>query len=200
MRGTSQRKLQLEMAALFAAKTPFLIIDTETTGFLDNPDGQIVELSCVNQAGEVVFTSLVKPDCDVPMRVSAIHGLTTECLADSPTFVQIWPQLLEVLSQYQVIYAYNVDFDRGMLFKTAERFNLEIPGWLKEQEWKCMQKRYAEYHGDWSEWHQSYTFKKLSVACHNLSVQMSEEHRATGDALSTYALMRALAAKVDRHE
>jgi DNA polymerase III subunit epsilon len=187
--------LEQEMATLFAAKTKFLIIDTETTGFLDMPDGQIIELACIDQEGRSAFTRLIKPDCAIPAKASAVHGLYARDLVDAPPFAAIWAELLTVLVQYPLIFAYNVDFDRGMLLKTARRFHCAIPDWLLDQEWRCMQEAYARYHGDWSEYHGSYTFKKLSVACAQLKVPLSETHRATGDALNTLALMKALAAR-----
>jgi DNA polymerase III epsilon subunit-like protein len=183
------------MAALFAARAPFLIVDTETTGFLDAPDGQIIEVSCINQDGHAAFSRLCKPDVPIPAKASAVHGLYDRDLIDAPLFAEVWPELLTVLVQYPLIFAYNADFDRGMLLKTAKRFALAIPDWLTAQEWRCMQQAYAAYHGDWSEYHQSHTFKKLTVACAKLGVPLSETHRATGDALNTLALMKALAAR-----
>jgi len=192
---TQRAHLETDMAQLFAAKTPFLIVDTETTGFLNDPNGQIIEIAVINQDGHAAFSSLFKPDCPIPAKASAVHGLYAADLADAPTFASAWAELLTVLVQYPVIYAYNADFDRGMLIKTAKRFQCEIPDWLAAQEWRCMQQAYATYHGDWSDYHQSYTFKKLTVACAALHVPLSETHRATGDALNTLGLMKALAAR-----
>lgn len=192
---TQRAHLEADLAALFAAKIPFLIVDTETTGFLNDPNGQIIEIAVINQDGEIILSSLVKPDCAVPAKASAVHGLYDRDLQSAPTFAEVWPELLTILVQYSLVYAYNVVFDQGMLLKTARHYGLDIPDWLPAQEWRCMMEAYAVYHGDWHEWHRSYTYQKLSVACATLSVPLSETHRATGDALNTLGLMRALAAR-----
>src|SRR5450631_1069760 len=170
---TQRAHLEQDMAALFAAGTKFLIVDTETTGFLNDPRGQIIEIAVITMDGHAAFSSLFKPDCLVPAKASAVHGLRDADLANAPTFAEMWAELLTVLVQYPLIFAYNVVFDRGMLLKTAKHFKLEVPEWLAAQEWRCMMEAYAVYHGDWHEWHQSYTYQKLSVACATMHVPLS---------------------------
>jgi DNA polymerase-3 subunit epsilon len=178
-----------DMAALFASGRKFLVLDTETTGLPHHDNVQIVEVSCVDQDGVVRFTSLVKPDISVPAAATEVHGITDADLINAPTFTQIWPQLLEVLLKYEVVYCYNVDFDYGMLLCTAERFGITIPLHITvNQSWRCAMNIYARWTGT-GRW------RTLGVACSALGVQMSEAHRSTGDALSTLALMRGLAAR-----
>lgn len=190
-----KKNLETEMAALFAAKTPFLVVDTETTGFLNDQNSQIIELVTITGDGACAFSGLFRPDAPIPAKASQVHGLYERDLATMPPFAARWAELLGVLHQYPAVYAYNAAFDRGMLLKTARRFSCEIPAWLLAQPWHCIMEAYAEYYGDWSDYHGSYTFKRLADACQYLRVPMSESHRATGDALNTLALMRALAAR-----
>lgn len=191
-----RQQLEQDMAALFAAGAKFLIVDTETTGLpWKDRTAQIVEIACVNQDGKIAYQSLIKPDVPVPAKATKIHGLTDADLALSPTFVEAWPDLLAVLSQYEVIYCYNSAFDHSMILATAQRFGIAVPAQIAEARWVCMMNRYAEYHGAWDSYHQSYTFQKLSVACTRLHAPLSEIHRATGDCQNTLSLMRALAAR-----
>ena len=190
-----QAPLESEMAALFAAKTKFLILDTETTGLLKDPDAQVIEVSCIYQDGKIAFSSLVKPDRPVPEAASKIHGLTDADLVDAPTFAEFWPFFIRVLNLYPTIYCYNQAFDFGMIQKTAQYYHLPLPKILKQQRhWRCMMLKYAEYHGE-SGLYGDYKWQSLSKACAQMYVPMSEAHRATGDCLSTLALMKALAAK-----
>jgi DNA polymerase-3 subunit epsilon len=87
------------------------ILDTETTG-LD--DAQIVQIAIINLQGETVLDSLVKPTISIPESVIAIHGITNEKVADSPTLREIYPQIVEALKEKKVT-AYNLSFDLSIL-------------------------------------------------------------------------------------
>jgi DNA polymerase-3 subunit epsilon len=193
---TYQQELETDLAALFARSAPFFIVDTETTGLLSDPDGQIIEIAAVNPAGEVVFHSLVKPDVPVSSAATKVHGITDADLVVAPTFPEIWRPLTDVLTSVPLIFCYNMIFDHTMLKKTAKRFGCVMHP-IKIQEWKCMMVAYAKYHGVWDSYHKSYTYQKLHVACARLGVPLSQSHRATGDCLNTLGLMRALAARAD---
>lgn len=187
--------LESDMAQLFAAKTPFLVIDTETSGFLKDPHAQVIEVSCVDADGRLVYNSLVKPDYPIPAKATEVHGLTNEDVALAPTFPEIWPGFMAHLKQYEVFYCYNKKFDHGMLIKTAQPYGLLLPPAIaRAHKWQCMMEKYAEYHGQPGQYG-GYKWQSLSMACRQMGVPMSEAHRATGDCLSTLALMRALAAR-----
>lgn len=183
-----RESLRSEMYNLITSGEPFLIVDTETTGLLKDDPSQIIEISIVNQNGEVVFCSLIKADHSIPPALTKFHGITDEDLAEAPTFTTIWPTLLGLLNGVKV-YCYNVDFDLGMLRKTAKHYGEMVP---PSYRWECVMKRYAAYHGEKGKYG-DYKFQSLATACGTLRVSMSEQHRATGDCLSTLAVMKALA-------
>lgn len=54
----------------------YIILDTETTG-LDNT-AEIVEISVINDQGEVLLDTLIKPTKPIPGDATAIHGITNE--------------------------------------------------------------------------------------------------------------------------
>lgn len=70
------------------------------------------------------FTSLINADCD-PGPVH-IHGLTAERLAGAPRFVDIVPQLLDVLDG-RVLVAHNAAFDYGFLAAETYRAGVKLP-------------------------------------------------------------------------
>src|SRR5712692_8927456 len=109
-------QIEAQLQALFEQRTPFLLLDTETTGKPEHRGFQIVEVAVVNQDGQILYQSLVKPDIAMPGEASEVSGITDAQLADAPTFTQIWPSLVQVLTSTDVpVCGWNADFDRQAL-------------------------------------------------------------------------------------
>ena len=67
-----------------------IVLDTETTG-LDPSDGhRVVEIACLELINHMPtgrnYQVYLNPERDMPAEASAIHGLTTQFLADKPRF------------------------------------------------------------------------------------------------------------------
>ena len=91
-----------------------IIFDTETTG-LDPAQGhRIVEIGCVEIVNRVVTGNhlhlYLNPDRDSDPEALAVHGLTTEFLADKPRFGEVAGQFLEFIQDAELI-AHNASFD-----------------------------------------------------------------------------------------
>jgi DNA polymerase III subunit epsilon len=91
-----------------------IVIDTETTG-LDPLDGhRIVELGAVELVDHSptgrTFHRYVCPERTVPADAVAVHGLTTEFLADNPLFADVADELLAFLGDAPLV-AHNAGFD-----------------------------------------------------------------------------------------
>ena len=106
-----------------------IILDTETTG-LDPSDGhRIIEVACV----EVINRTLtgnhlhlyVNPDRDSDPEALAIHGLTTEFLADHPRFEQVAHQIVEFVKDAEII-IHNAAFDKKFLNAEFARCGLPV--------------------------------------------------------------------------
>lgn len=93
-------------------KNGFLIIDTETTGL--SKDAEICEIAVLDQDGNLIFYSLIKPSKPIPDNVIAIHGISNEMVQDAPCFKDISMQLLDLLSLQNIV-AHNAYFDRKRL-------------------------------------------------------------------------------------
>ena len=107
-------------------RRPVCVLDTETTGFPEQPWSRVVEVAAVilDADGSEVFasSSLVRPEIHDARAAGAerIHGLTREALADAPLAGDVVAVLNRVgvgdllLTETRCT-AFNLAFDRPML-------------------------------------------------------------------------------------
>ncbi len=95
-----------------------IVFDTETTGL--NPLGgdRIVEIGCVEVMNHVptgrTFHVYLNPERDMPEAAFAVHGLSTEFLADKPLFATVASDFLAFTEGARLV-AHNAAFDVGFL-------------------------------------------------------------------------------------
>lgn len=99
-----------------------IVLDTETTG-MDPFDGhRLVEIGCLELENHIAtgrtYHQYINPERDVPAEVVAVHGLTTERLANEPTFSEIVGDFLDFLGTDSTLIIHNAEFD--MKFINAE--------------------------------------------------------------------------------
>lgn len=194
-----QEALEQTMHALLASNTPFVILDTETTGLPHHKHFQVVEVAVLDGSGSIVFHALIKPDISMPVEAKAVHGITDAMLVDAPHFAGVWPQLARLLSDHE-IYCYNAAFDCEAILCTAARYGLEIPDRMRDHKrWHCMMLEFARYHSDYSPYWKSWQWQPLDIACAELDVEDNGFHRAVGDALNCLGIMRKLAERSGTH-
>ena len=88
-----------------------LFLECETTGFHPTLGAEVVEVGVVNDAGQRVFYSLVRPSRRLARITKSIIGLTEAELRAAPRFAQVWPQLRRHLAGQEVV-IWNAAFDR----------------------------------------------------------------------------------------
>ena len=105
-----------------------IILDTETTGLSPRNGNRILEIGCVEvlnrQLSGKNLHFYINPERDSEEGALAVHGLTTEFLADKPTFKQIAAEFLDYVRGAQII-IHNAPFDVGFL--DAELALLGLP-------------------------------------------------------------------------
>jgi DNA polymerase-3 subunit epsilon len=176
----SDRQQAIDWAKKLLNEANFVILDSETTGL--HGDSEIVQIAVIDPTGAALLNTLVKPTRPIPRDASAIHGITDAMVASSPTFADIAPELRSILSGETVV-IYNSTFDTRMMEQSALACGLtiEIPAFAGEyqdaMEW------YAQWVGDWSEWHESYRWQKLPGG----------DHSALGDARACLAIIKRMA-------
>lgn len=176
----SGQRLAVRERTVQLLKKGCVIIDLETTGFV-HPEVEIVEVAMIDQRGEVLLYTLVKPDALIPASASAIHGIFDSDVADAPGFIDILPELLRCIDGRTVV-AYNYSFEQGILEAVCRRYSQP----LLTCDWNCAMQDYAEFK-------RLERYCKLTDACWREGVLVKDAHRALGDCLMTLGLMRKMA-------
>ena len=110
------------------SKENFVVIDFETTGTNYNYNSpemdEILSVSIINQDGEVLLNTL----CNTERKKSwyyaqRIHGISPRDVQGKPTFSQILPQVLEILSSVDFVIAYNIIFEYNFVKSYIKRTN-----------------------------------------------------------------------------
>ncbi len=88
---------------------PTYYLDVETTGL--SSDDEIIEIAIVNDAGQAVFNSLIRPNRPIPAAVTRLTGITNEMVASAPSLSQVWHRIMILFGGARVV-IYNKAFDR----------------------------------------------------------------------------------------
>lgn len=115
------------MAEPWLSTGPYTIFDLETTGMSPVHD-RIVELGAVRietDGSMTVYESLINPEIPIPMRVSAVHGITDEMVADSPHFDIVSHEFMTFADSTKLV-AHNARFDLAFLQESLNRCGQKI--------------------------------------------------------------------------
>jgi DNA polymerase-3 subunit epsilon len=100
-----------------------IVLDTETTG-LDPNDHRLVEIACLELSNHIPtgrhYRAYLNPERDMPADAVAIHGLTSDFLADKPLFADVADKLLEFIGDAPLV-IHNAEFDMKFLNAELER-------------------------------------------------------------------------------
>jgi DNA polymerase-3 subunit epsilon len=95
-----------------------VVLDTETTGLEPERGHRIIELGAVELVDRKPtgrrFNRYVNPQRDIDDGALAVHGITTEFLADKPTFADVADELLDFIDGAELI-IHNSAFDIAFL-------------------------------------------------------------------------------------
>lgn len=174
----------------WATRPDVVVLDTETTGL----KGHAIEIGVCRVGGEVLFDTLVKNAEPIEPGALRVHGITEERLTTAPSFRWVAPQLRDVLAG-QTVCIFNAEFDYAVLRRTRREQGFPRPV-LPRSQTACVMLAYAVLAGDYDPEEQGYRLVSLARAAAAMGVaRQGEAHRALGDALTTAALIRAVAAR-----
>ncbi len=166
----------------------FAILDTETTGLRD---GEICQIAVIDAEGKTLIDTLVKPLHGIPFDASRIHGIYDNDVKDAPTWRDVAPLVQAAITRRDVV-VYNAVYDRKFMHKSAEACGMEKIDWKTISPFFCAMEAFAEFYGDWNNYHSSYTWKSLSTAAQYLNITVENAHSALGDCLMTLGVLRGM--------
>jgi DNA polymerase-3 subunit epsilon len=97
-----------------------IFLDTETTGLYPDQGDRVIEIGCVELVNRKLtgrtLHLYVNPQRDSHEEALRVHGITAAFLSDKPLFAAVADELLEFVSDAEVI-IHNAPFDLGFLNK-----------------------------------------------------------------------------------
>jgi len=111
-----------------------VVIDLETTSVAGGGPQRAVSLGAVTcRLGTVrgKWQTLVNPEIPISPGSRRIHGITDEHLVGEPTFAEVAPAILDLLTQADgerlVVAGHNIRFDVSVLRHELQRLDLDLP-------------------------------------------------------------------------
>lgn len=104
------------MSQIFDDET-FAVVDLETTGTQRENGNHIIQFGCaIVKKMKVVktYSFMINPNCDIPMSIKNLTGITNEDVANQPDFSHYAQKIVEILEGTTFV-AHNVAFDLPFL-------------------------------------------------------------------------------------
>jgi DNA polymerase III subunit epsilon len=170
-------------------KTDFVVLDTETTGL--DYDDEAVSIGLVAKDGTVLLDTLLCHEKPCDPKALAVHGLDWDTTRLAPPFVKIWP-LLNELSHGKTLLGYNASFDTRIIGQMIKRYNIDHSA-IWRADYADVMGKFAQFYGHWNDYHESYTWKKLTYAAAYFGIRADGAHGAAADCLLTLRVVEAMA-------
>ena len=107
-----------------------VVLDTETTGLEVSQGHRIIEIGCVELVNRRLtgrhFHKYIKPERDIDAGALAVHGITSEFLADKPTFDRVVEEFSAFIDGAELI-IHNAPFDVGFIDAELQRLDPQPP-------------------------------------------------------------------------
>ena len=111
-----------------------IVLDTETTGLDALRGDRLVEIGCVEMFNHMptgqTYHVYLNPERDMPQEAFAVHGLSSEFLADKPLFAAVAEKFLAFIGDAPLV-IHNAMFDIG--FINAELDRIKRPAIPRER-------------------------------------------------------------------
>jgi DNA polymerase-3 subunit epsilon len=161
----------------------YAIVDIETTGSYAAANG-ITEISIQLSDGQTVtgqYNTLINPGQPIPPYISAMTGISNQMVAKAPRFEEVAEKVFELL-QGRIFIAHNVSFDYSFV-----KSHLREAGFELNTKKLCTVRLSRKIIPGLP----SYSLGKLS---RSLGIEITDRHRASGDAAATATIFHLLLA------
>src|SRR5215831_8131358 len=103
-----------------------IVLDTETTGLDPLRGDRLVEIGCVEIFNRMptgqTFHRYMNPQREMSAEAFAVHGLSTQFLADKPFFAEVVEELLAFIGDSPLV-IHNASFDISFINAELDRIN-----------------------------------------------------------------------------
>ncbi|MFN8285689.1 MAG: exonuclease domain-containing protein [Chitinophagales bacterium] len=161
----------------------FAIVDIETTGGYAAAS-RITEVAIfIHNGSKVVqkFETLVNPECEIPYYITGLTGISEKMVRKAPTFEKVAKRIYNLLHD-KVFVAHSVNFDYSFL-----KNQLDECGYKLDTQKLCTIRLSRKVISGLS----SYS---LGNICGYLNINITNRHRAGGDAIATVKLFEYIMA------
>lgn len=107
-----------DLRELLARNVPgkTVYFDSETTGLRSDDGEELVEISLVDDAGNVLLDTLLKPRQRTAWpEAQAVHGIRPADVQNAPSLESVLPRLEEIIENAGAVVIYNAPFDLSFL-------------------------------------------------------------------------------------
>ena len=175
------------LSALPLHALPAIVMDTETTG-LDTLNDRIIEIAAVQVRGGESradeFAELINPGQPIPEKSTAIHGIQDADVADAAPFTDVMARFAAWAGS-NIVIGYSLGFDLTILAGEHQRAGLN---WSPP---RCLDVRHLMQLVA-----PALPGQSLEIAAEWLGVEITDRHRALGDARATAQIFTALVPKL----
>lgn len=159
----------------------YAIVDIETTGGYAAANS-ITEISVHLSDGQSVtgkYSTLINPGQPIPPYITAMTGITNQMVAEAPRFEEVAENIFNLLHD-KIFIAHNVNFDYSFV-----KSHLQQAGYELNTQKLCTVRLSRKIFPGFP----SYSLGKLS---HSLGIEITDRHRADGDAEATAKIFHLL--------
>lgn len=165
-----------------------ITLDTETTGLSPDNGAEILQLSIINQDGDVLFNEYFKPlFAQSWAQAMAVNHITPEMVADKPCIYDKLPEIIAILQGTGCVIGYNTYFDLSMLAAVGAKRPKETPV-------VDVMEDFAPIYGEYNEKYGTYKWQKLTVCASYYGYDWGEDtaHDSLADCRATLYCYRKM--------
>ena len=157
-----------------------IVVDTETTGLKYDNGDEILQLSIIDEDGNVLFDNYFKPINKTSWDNADIHGITPEKVKDCKPITDYTAEIQSIFDKATTYIGYNAVFDINFLISAG----FKLPGNCRIDD---VMLDFAPIFGDWNEKHGNFKWQTLGTCAtyYDYDWGKTDAHNSLADCLAT---------------